>query len=221
MPTAATPTPFNGRDPFLDGLVADLTPVRVQRPRHGGVLAIASAALCVAAVATLWGLRADVTALAPSGIVLIRSAALLLLGAATVTAALVSARPGVGGRAHGWPWALLAAATLPAAALWGALNGDARASDVISSSVPWCFGISLSGAAVIAATITAWLRRGAVTEPVRAAWLTGIAAGAFGTFAYSLHCPSTTIYYTGLWYTATVAISAVVARVVLPRLLRW
>ncbi len=208
------------RDPLLDQLVADLAPVRVLRPSQGGALVIASSALCVAAVAGLWGLRGDIMALAPTDIVLIRSAALLLLGAAALVAALTSARPGVGQRS-GWLWALLAAATLPAAALWGAATGNAQLSDVISASVPWCFGISLSTATLIGAVITGWLRRGAVTEPVRAAWLTGVAAGAFGTFAYSLHCPSSTIYYAGLWYTAAVAISAVTARLVLPRLLRW
>jgi hypothetical protein len=209
------------RDPLLDDLVADLSPVRLIRPRQGGLLVVAAVTLCATAVAALWGFRSDVVALAPANIVILRSAALLLVGTATLAAALISARPGVGGRAQGWQWAVLAAGAIPVAALWGALHGEARLTDVMSNSVPWCFAISLSSAAVIATTITAWLRRGAVTEPNRAAWLTGIAAGALGTFAYNLHCPSSTIFYTGLWYTLTVMISAVASRLILPRLLRW
>jgi hypothetical protein len=209
------------RDPLLDELVADLAPVRVFRPVVGAMLAGSATLICTLAVGLLWDLRDDVVAFTPASIVLLRGAALLLVGTATLAAALISARPGVGGRAQGWQWAALAAATIPAAALWGALNGEARLSDVMSDSVPWCFGISLTSAAVIAATITLWLRRGAVTEPTRAAWLTGLAAGAFGTFVYSLHCPSSTIFYTGLWYTATVCVSALAGRLCLPRLLRW
>lgn len=209
------------RDPFLDSLVSDLVPVRVMRPQHGVIAVIASVVFCVLSVAAIWDFRTDVVAFAPANIVLLRAGALLLLGCATVTAALISARPGVGGRAQGWQWALIATAALPAIALWGAMSGDARMSDVMSDSVPWCFGISLGSAALIGSVMTWWLRNGAVTEPARAAWLTGIAAGAFGTFAYSLHCPSSTIYYTGLWYTMTIGISAVAARLILPRLLRW
>lgn len=215
MMTARTP------DALLDSLVADLAPVRRHRPIDGGIIAGGAVMLCVALVATLWDLRADVWALSPEPIVVLRSAALLLVGVATVVAALASARPGVGGRAQGWSWALLAAALIPAAALWGAAQGGAQMDHILSSSVPWCFGISLSGATLIGGVITTWLRQGAVTEPARAAWLTGLAAGAFGTFAYSLHCPSSNIYYAGLWYSLTVGISAFAARLILPRLLRW
>lgn len=208
-------------DPLIDQLTADLTPVRRHRPRDGGVVVAMAMTACLALVATLWDLRADVWALAPDAIVIIRSSALLLVGGATIVAALASARPGVGGRVQGWQWALLAAALLPAAALWGALNGTASKTDVLSSSVPWCFGISLSSAAVIGTVIAVWLRRGAVTEAARAGWMTGLSAGALGTFVYSLHCPSSNIFYAGLWYTLTVTISAVAGRLVLPRLLRW
>ncbi len=48
------------------------------------------------------------------------------------------------------------------------------------------------------------LRRGAPTSPARAGWLTGIAAGGLGAFAYNLHCPFNNVIYIGLWYTLAV-----------------
>lgn len=208
-------------NPLIDSLVADLSPVRAIRQRDGGLLVLASVALCVVTVIALFGLRTDIVAFAPSGIVIARTAALLLVGIAATAAALTAVRPGVGNRSHGWLWALVAAAALPAAAVLGALNGEARIGNVVSSSVPWCFAVSLSAAALIGGAMTRWLRTGAVTEPKRAAWLVGLAAGAFGTFAYSLYCPSSSIYYAGLWYTLSVGVSAVAGRCIVPGLLRW
>lgn len=66
-----------------------------------------------------------------------------------------------------------------------------------------------------------WLRRGAVIDLARAGWLVGLAAGAFGTLAYCLHCPSASIHYIALWYSLAAALCAVVGRLSVPRLLRW
>ena len=69
--------------------------------------------------------------------------------------------------------------------------------------------------------LTAWLRRGASTALNRAGWLVGLASGSFGAFAYSLHCPSNSIYYVGIFYSAVVAISAAVGRLIVPAAIRW
>jgi hypothetical protein len=211
----------NHPDPLIDSLTAVLTPVRRLRQRDGALLVVAASALCVGMVAALFGLRADVAALNPAAIVVARSAALLLLGMATTAAALTAARPGVGRHSRGWVWAALAAAAIPAMAMWGTINGEARADLVLGDSVPWCFGVSLTAAAVIGGAMTLWLRHGAVTEPERAGLLTGLAAGAIGTFAYNLTCPSGSVYYAGLWYSLTVLLSGGLGRMLLPRLLRW
>ncbi len=205
---------------MIEILVADLSPVRPVRRSIGALWVGSAIALCTAIVAASFGLRDDIIALQPANIVAFRSLALILVGAATLVTALSSARPGVGGRSREWIWAMVAA-TLPAWALWGAIGGDAGWDHVISNSVPWCLGISLACAAIIGSVTTLWLRRGAVTEPERVAWFVGLSAGACGTFAYNLTCPSTSVYYAGLWYTVAVTISAVSARIILPRLLRW
>ncbi len=209
------------RASFIDNLVADLAPVKAIRPRDGVVLVAAASIVCIMLVALLFGMRADVMSLNPAPLLLARSAALLLVGTATTAAALAACRPGVGARSTGWGWALGAAALLPIMALVGALRGEAHLAEVMTRSVLWCFGISLTSAGAIAGVMTLWLRRGAVTEPQRTAWLIGLAAGAFGTFSYNLHCPSSTLSYAGLWYPLAVLVSAGLARLIVPPLLRW
>ncbi|MBU6207998.1 MAG: DUF1109 family protein, partial [Alphaproteobacteria bacterium] len=56
---------------------------------------------------------------------------------------------------------------------------------------------------------------------VRAGWLVGLASGSFGTFAYSLNCPSNSIYYIGLIYSLAVGVCAVTGRLIVPRIIRW
>ena len=76
-------------------------------------------------------------------------------------------------------------------------------------------GLAIGGA------LTLWLRQGAVTDLRRAGWLVGLGAGAFGTFAYSLHCPSDSVHYIALWYSLALALCAAIGRLAVPRLLRW
>jgi hypothetical protein len=84
-----------------------------------------------------------------------------------------------------------------------------------------CMAFSgLSGSAT-AVPMVLWLRRGAPTSPERAGWLTGVAAGGLGAFAYSLHCPFNDVVYIGLWYSLAVGLCAVLGRLVVPRLIRW
>lgn len=207
---------------MLDQLVADLTPVRRVQSRDGWMLAMAVTGVAIAVVAARFGLRPDVMAGNPSGIVLLRAGALLLLGVAALAAAIDSARPSVGRRNIGWKWALAGAALFPLITLVVTMaEGGFAAGDLDPSLFAYCLGISVASAFAIGATVTWWLRRGAVTSIKLTGWLVGLAAGAFGTFAYSLHCPSTSITYIGLWYSSAIAASALIGRIAVPRLLRW
>lgn len=207
---------------FLDRLADDLTPVRRIDPKSGWLIAALGTTVAVTVVAAEFGLRDDVMAGEPSGIVMLRAGALLLLGFAALAAVVDSARPRVGRRSSsGWKWALAGAALFPVVALMLTMTKGMPMDDIMSPTVFYCFGISSISALAIGGAVTAWLRRGAVTVLERTGWLTGLAAGAFGTFAYSLHCPSATITYIGLWYTLAIALCAVIGRVVVPRVLRW
>lgn len=207
---------------MLDQLVADLTPVRRVQPRDGWMLAATVTLVAVAVVASRYGLRPDVMAGNPSGIVLLRAGALLLLGIASLAAVIDSARPSVGRRSGGWMWALAAAGLFPLITLVVTMaEGGFPATDMDPATFPYCLGISIVSALAIGAAVTSWLRKGAVTSIVQTSWLVGLAAGAFGTFAYSLHCPSASITYIGLWYSCAIAASAVIGRIAVPRALHW
>ncbi len=207
---------------LLDRLAGDLQPVRRIDPKSGWLIAAIGTAVAVAVVAAEFGLRADIMLGEPLGIVLLRAGALLLLGFAALAAVVDSARPRVGRRnSSGWKWALAGAALFPAVALTVTMTKGMPMDEIMTPTVFYCFGISSIAALAIGGAVTIWLRRGAVTVLERTGWLTGLAAGAFGTFAYSLHCPSATITYIGLWYTLAIALCAVVGRVLVPRVLRW
>ncbi len=208
--------------PTIDDLVANLTPVRRLAPGLAWTMALALTGVAVLAVYSLYGLRSDLMAGHPAGIVVLRAGALLLLGCAALTAVIAAARPGVGQTSHGWRWALGAALMFPLTSIVIVLT-DQRLpmADLTSPNGPWCLGISGASALVIGTALTVWLRGGAPVALNRAGWLVGLAAGSFGAFAYSLHCPSATIPYIGIWYTLTVGLCALAGRLIVPRLLRW
>ncbi len=206
----------------IETLVADLEPVRPVSPRGGVLITLVAAAVVVAIVAALFGLRPDVVAGDPHPVVMMREGMLLLLGFASLAAVVASARPGVGQSSTGWRWALAAASLFPVTSLVLSLSGDGFPMDVLFSvDGPWCLGISLCGGVMIGAGLTLWLRRGAPTALNRIGWLVGLASGSFAAFAYGLHCSSISVYYVGLWYTGAIMLCAALGRLVVPRLIRW
>lgn len=206
----------------IEALVADLKPVKRLDPREGVAWVAGVTIAVVVLVAVTIGLRPDVMAMRPNEMVILRSGALLLLGIAALHASVVSARPAIGRRPEGWRWALAAAALFPAASLTLMMRGEPFPREVLTAtSAPWCLGVSLTSAIVIGGVLVGWLRRGAVTNPRRSGLLVGLAAGAFGLFAYNLHCPSAGVHYIALWYSLTIGLAIVAGRLVVPPLLRW
>jgi hypothetical protein len=206
----------------INSMVEDLLPVRRLR-RGDAVLAVAAVTVLVAVIVAIrFGLRDDILAGAPHPIVILRAGTLLLLGYASLLAVTASARPHVGQSSTGWRWALAAALLFPAASLIASvLQGRYPIETFWATSGPWCLGISGASGLAIGAVLTLWLRRGAPTSLNRAGALVGLTAGSFGTFAYSLHCPSMTVHYIGLWYTLAVILCVVMGRLIVPRLIRW
>jgi hypothetical protein len=206
----------------IEALVGDLTPVHRVSPRLGlGIVALMTLA-SVLGIAATYGLRPDILAGNVQPIIMVRGGLLLLLGLASLFAVVAAARPGIGQSSTGWRWALAAAALFPATAAILAMGRGEEALEAVSStSAYYCFGISGASGLVIGAALTLWLRRGAPTSPQRTAWLVGLTAGSLGTFAYSLHCPSDTVYYAGFWYSLAVGMCAITARAVVPALIRW
>jgi hypothetical protein len=205
----------------VSALVDDLEPVK---PLNKTLTLALSAAITVAAIGLIvWfqGMRADVVAGRPSEMFLIRSGVLLLLGGATAHAVTSMASPSVGRSQNGWQMALAAAVLFPLSALIVGTTGDFGPALSAMNSGLRCIAYSLIGGLSTAVPMVFMLRKGAPTSPERAGWLTGIAAGGLGAFAYNLHCPFDNIVYIGLWYSLALVFCALVGRLVVPRLIRW
>ena len=210
----------------IDALVADLKPVKPISPRHGASVTLAATMLALIGVFAIYGFRPDILAIVPDPIVVIRAGLLVLLGLATTIATTQAARPSIGPSQNGWLWALAATLMLPFAMvlIFGMhmVTGEPFKPGAMDFGyAPHCLGISLTSALIIGTGLTLWLRRGAPTAIARAGWLVGLASGSLGTFAYSLHCPSNSIFYVGIFYSMAVAVSAVAGRLIVPRFIRW
>lgn len=203
-------------------LVDDLRPVRALTMSRGLLVTSGSALLSLAIVAMLVGLRPDIIAGNLNPVFLLATGLFLMLGIAASVAVIVMSRPQVGNEHGGWIWAAAMAALLPLTALvMSVVNGRTAFEQSSAAHGLDCliFGTGLS---LIAGTaLTLWLRRGAPTSAEQAGLLTGIAAGSFGIFAFSFHCQYSDIYHIGIWHSLVVVVSAMVGRIVVPRLIRW
>jgi hypothetical protein len=219
--------PPHSPDAFIESLVADLAPVAPLARGSGltGVFIATLAAVCFAAFT--FGLRPDIIAGKPGPVFLRSSGLFLLLACAASFAVVQISRPQVGNHQTGWIWALAMAALLPASGLltWlAALLGGGQAGREQAAVDPagWtCLAIAVVLGLGVAVILTRQLRRGAPTSPGRAGLLCGIAAGAAGVFALSMHCPNDGIVHIGLWHASAVALSAVAGRWIIPALVRW
>jgi hypothetical protein len=205
----------------VSALIDDLEPVKPMGRALPLALSAAITLLAIGLIVWFQGMRADVVAGRPSEMFLIRSGVLLLLGGATAHAVTSMASPSVGRGQHGWQMALAAAVLFPLSALIVATTGDIGPALSAMNSGLRCMAYSLIGGLATAAPMVFMLRKGAPTYPERAGWLTGIAAGGLGAFAYNLHCPFNNIVYIGLWYSLALVICALVGRLVVPHLIRW
>jgi hypothetical protein len=205
----------------IDAMVAELEPVKPLRMARGIWAVLAIFAIAAVLIISAKGMRADVMLGDPDPMFLLRAGLLLLLGGGCGWAVLGMASPSVGKQGQSWKMAIAAAALVPLAALVVAMTGRV---DVAMANMRFgldCMIFSgLSGLAT-AIPMVLWLRRGAPTSPERAGWLTGVAAGGLGAFAYGLHCPFNDVVYIGLWYSLSVGICAVIGRLVVPPLIRW
>lgn len=205
----------------ISQLVADLQPVRAMTGRHGLLLSAAITCAVLLGVGGLMGFRTDLMTGNPAEIFLIRAGILLLLGGVCAHAVISMASPAVGKHNNGWQIAVAGALLFPLAALIVAITGnDGSAMPDMRNGLE-CLMISSIGAMAVATPMIIWLRRGAPTSLERAGWLTGIASGGLGAFAYNFHCPFNSIIYTGLWYGLAVVITAVSGRLIVPRLVHW
>jgi hypothetical protein len=205
----------------IEAMVAELEPVRPLRQSRGVGMVLAIVGAAAALIVFAKGMRTDVMLGDPDPMFLLRAGLLLLLGGGCGWAALSMASPSVGKQGQSWKMAIAAAALVPLAALVVAMTGRV---DVAMANMRFgldCMIFSALGGLATAVPMVLQLRRGAPTSPERAGWLTGVAAGGLGAFAYGLHCPFNDVVYIGLWYSLAVGVCAVVGRLAVPKLIRW
>jgi hypothetical protein len=205
----------------IQQLVDDLEPVRILRPNQSLAASLAIMAALLVGIAVLLGPREDIMNGRPDTMFLLRGGILLLLGLANAYAVLAMASPSVGKHRDGWKIALAAASLFPLAALIVAVSVSPADAMAATQTGMQCLRMSVLGGLATAIPMVLHLRRGAPTSPERAGWLTGLAAGGLGAFAYGFHCPFNGIIYIGFWYSLAVGITAVIGRLVVPRLIRW
>ena len=205
----------------IQQLVDDLEPVAALRPNRSIACSLAIMAAILAVVVLWLGPRDDIMIGKPDTMFLLRGGTLLLLGLANAYAVLSMASPSVGRHGNGWKIALAAALLFPLAALIVALSVSPADALAATETGMQCLRMSVMGGLATAIPMVLHLRRGAPTSPERAGWLTGLAAGGLGAFAYGFHCPYNSIIYIGFWYSLAVGICAVLGRLLVPKLIRW
>ena len=206
---------------LIEGMAADLAPVRAFDFRQGAILTGIAALATIAAVAIFEGLWHGALAGQADPLFFIVNGMLLVLGAAAAAAAIRIASPAVGNRYDGPRWGMAMLAVFPAVALVMLIAaGDAHSvmSDPYGLS---CMTSGLAASSAVMLALILWLRRGAPVQIERAGMFTGVAAGAIGSFAYGLSCPVDGLGHLAIWHVAPVAIGAIFGRFALPPLLRW
>lgn len=205
----------------IDDLVNDLTPVKPMTVNKGLALPILMAIAFVILFVSQLGLRADMATGSPQPLILMRGGILLLLGLATARAVVSMATPSVGSNNQGWLWAVGAALLFPLSAMIVAISNMSADMPVNVNNGWYCFKMCLFASSATAIPMILWLRKGAPTCLKRAGLLTGLAAGGLGAFAYSFHCPFSSVMDISVWYSAAIGTSAIVGRFVVPHLIRW
>lgn len=209
-------------DALIADLVEGLEPVKPLRFGAGMVATLAAAALSSAVVVALFGLRPDWLEGRVNPLHLVATGLYLGLALAATVTVVVMSRPQVGSDYSGWRWAAAMTGLLPVA---GLIVGISRGRDMLAAETMRHGGecLLLGGGAslLVFAMLVLWLRRGAPTAPDRAGLVAGVAAGAFGIFAFSLHCPDNDIVHIGIWHSAVVLAMAGLGRITVPRLIRW
>ncbi len=208
-------------DVLIDDLAANAAPVRSQSTNFGRFLLAAVAAATLALVFLTYGFRADIMAAEPAPMQAVAVGLMALLAIAAGFSAVRMARPQVGAPASGAPWALAAMLLLPLIALAGILADPDRIAGLAVNQGVRCLMVGTVASLGSLAFLTLWLRRGAPVAPERAAWLTGLAAGAIGALGVTLECRDDALAHLGVWHVAVPLVTAGAARLLLPRFLRW
>lgn len=210
-------------DALLDSLAADLRPVRRRIAARDLTAFVVLAALEFLAYLLFRGARPDMPEAMTHMMFWWKAGSLALLaviGVVTTIGALDPARsPRPGLRA-------LALAAAGAVAVGWAIDAGSGGAGALLTRLDWREGLACVAAVVTLAlpalgALVVLMRRGAATDPAGAAMAAGAAAAAWGGVVFTLHCPHDDPLYVALWFAVAIAAVMLIARAVVPRLIRW
>lgn len=211
------------RADLIAALTEDLQPVDRMRSAHGAwLIAFATLVAWIVSV-VIFDFWEGMLHGEASPFFWIANGLLLLLGAASSSALVAGTLPRVGHRPNAPSWAFAMLAVLPLAAIitFAGAPGTHSHEGLNDPAALHCTISSFAAALLVTLAAVMFLRRGAPVAIERSAWLTGLAAGSLGTFAYGITCPLDGMIHLGLWHFVPVVLSAVAARLALPPLIRW
>lgn len=179
-------------------------------------------AVAIAIVALFLGIRPDIGIALTTFPFWMKWAYVLMLGIGALVGIAKIARPDAGDQP--WLWLLgLPVVAMAVLATLQALQAPAGAWSMQWMGKSWdSCPVIIAGLSVpvFAALIFAF-RRFAPTRLRLTGFLAGLASGSLSAFAYVLYCPESSAVFVVIWYTAGVAIPAILGALLGPRLLRW
>jgi hypothetical protein len=209
-------------DQLIDDLSLQAAPVHPRQNGFGRAVLVLLAAISIAALALIFGLRRDILLLQAPIQLFLALGLFALLASATGLHAIRLARPEVGAPSSSAGWLVAALALFPLIASAALFSDPVSAVPALHPADGLrCLGVGLLAGSASLVFLTLWLRSGAVVAPVRAGWIAGLASGAIGAFAVSLECGNDEFVHLGIWHVAVVAGLAIIGRLAIPPLVRW
>jgi len=204
---------------LIDRLAQSNAPARGATPTLARAVAV-GALVSAALMLSFLGIRPDYAEAVKTWSYWLKFAYPLALALVALRTAARLARPGTRANAG---WELLPPAIVIAAALaqWTATPAAARLPLLMGHSsalCPWRI-LTLSLPLLIA---TFWaMRRLAPTKPALAGTFAGLFAGSMAAWIYSFACDETSAVFLAVWYTAGIALAALLGAVAGRWALRW
>ena len=177
------------------------------------------------AVLALWltlGFRTDLGTAMVTPVSVVRIVLTAVLGLASARLALLLARPEGAQTARLWPLATVALAAL-GLLLWAYLTtpAEARGMATVGKTMTTCLVMIPLLSVLPVAVLHYTLRQGAVTAPLRAGFVAGLAGSGLSAAIYALHCTEDSPLFYVTWYGLAIAGVTLVSTLIGARSLRW
>lgn len=210
-------------DRLIEKLVADLRPTQARNVKTEMLLVGLAALLELALYLGAGAARTDMATAVTLLTFWWKLSSLAIIAAVAVLAAVRSFDP-TNSPGAGLRWlAVFAGISL---AIGWALDAAGGNGQPLFARLKWHEGLDcmLNVAALSAplvALLTFLMRRGAPVEDRSSALIVGAAGAAWGAFVFAFHCNHDDPLYIAAWYGGAVVVIALLARVLLSRLVRW